>query len=95
MLVLSRKVGEEVIINDNIRVTVVAIKGDRIRLGFTAPNNVTVNRAEIQDRAQCLSHFVDMQLTAIVGDGASETSVHDLAICNTQRISKVEAGVGV
>ena len=34
MLVLSRRVGEEIIINDNIRVTVVAVKGDRVRLGI-------------------------------------------------------------
>jgi len=50
MLVLSRRVGEEIIINENIRVTVVAVKGDRIRLGIEAPRNVAVDRAEVHER---------------------------------------------
>lgn len=50
MLVLSRRVGEEIIINDNIRVTVVAVKGDRIRLGIDAPRDVSVDRAEVHER---------------------------------------------
>src|SRR2546430_15491817 len=50
MLVLSRRVGEEIIINDNIRVTVVAVKGDRVRLGVVAPRDVTVDRSEVHER---------------------------------------------
>ena len=50
MLVLSRRVGEEIIINDNIRVTVVAVKGDRVRLGIVAPRDVTVDRSEVHER---------------------------------------------
>ena len=50
MLVLSRRVGEEIIIDGNIHVTVVAIKGDRIRLGITAPPSVPVDRKEVHDR---------------------------------------------
>ena len=50
MLVLSRRIGEEIIINDNIRVTVVAVKGDRVRLGIVAPRNVTVDRSEVHER---------------------------------------------
>jgi carbon storage regulator len=47
MLVLSRKVGEEIIINDNIRVTVVAVRGNQVRLGFTAPREVPIQREEL------------------------------------------------
>ena len=50
MLVLTRKVGEEIIIGDNIRVKIVSIKGDRIRVGIEAPNTVQVDRAEIHER---------------------------------------------
>lgn len=50
MLVLTRKVGEEIIIGDNIRVKIVSIKGDRIRVGIEAPASVEVNRAEIHER---------------------------------------------
>jgi carbon storage regulator len=47
MLVLSRKPGEQVYIGDHITITVVEIKGNRIRLGITAPENVSVLRAEL------------------------------------------------
>jgi carbon storage regulator CsrA len=47
MLVLSRKVNEEIVIGENIRVTVVRIAGNRIRLGITAPDDLKITRAEI------------------------------------------------
>jgi carbon storage regulator len=50
MLVLARRVGESVVIDNDIRVTVVSIQGDKIRLGFTAPASVTIDREEIHQR---------------------------------------------
>jgi carbon storage regulator len=50
MLVLTRRVGEEIIIAGNIRVTVTAIKGDKVRIGITAPPEVRVDREEIHNR---------------------------------------------
>lgn len=47
MLVLSRKPGEEIVIGDNIRVTIVAIRGKFVRLGFTAPADVAIHRDEL------------------------------------------------
>ncbi len=47
MLVLSRKIGEQIIINDDIVVTVVSVKGNQVRLGFTAPANVSICREEL------------------------------------------------
>jgi carbon storage regulator len=47
MLVLSRKIGEQIIINDDIVVTVVSVKGNQVRLGFTAPTNVSICREEL------------------------------------------------
>jgi carbon storage regulator len=52
MWVLSRKVGEKIVITDDICVTVVAIQGNRVRLGITAPTSVQVDRAEIHQRLQ-------------------------------------------
>ncbi len=49
MLVLSRKKGESIIINDNIVVTVVDIRGDKVRLGFEAPKDVPIHRKEVYD----------------------------------------------
>jgi carbon storage regulator len=47
MLVLTRRVGEEIVIADNIRVTVVMVRGRTIRLGITAPSSVRVIRGEL------------------------------------------------
>lgn len=47
MLVLSRKIGEEIVIGDNIRITVVSIRNNHVRLGFTAPQHVAIFRSEI------------------------------------------------
>jgi carbon storage regulator len=47
MLVLSRKPGEEIVIGDNIRLRVVAIRGTRVRLGITAPTEMPILRHEL------------------------------------------------
>ena len=47
MLVLSRKLGEQVVIGDNICVTVVAVRGSQVRLGFSAPEEVSIRREEL------------------------------------------------
>jgi carbon storage regulator len=52
MLVLSRKKNESIIINDNITVTVIEIRGDKIRLGIEAPKDVTVHRREVYEAIQ-------------------------------------------
>ena len=49
MLVLSRRVNETIIINDNIVITVVDIRGDKVRLGIDAPKDVSVHRREVFD----------------------------------------------
>lgn len=50
MLVLSRKPNESIIIDGAIRVTVVSVKGDRVRIGIEAPGDVPVDRAEVHAR---------------------------------------------
>ncbi len=49
MLVLSRKKNESIVINDNISIVVVEIRGDKVRLGVEAPKDVTVHRREVYD----------------------------------------------
>jgi carbon storage regulator len=51
MLVLTRNVGEEIVIGDDIRLTVVAVMGNKVRIGITAPSVVQVCRGEILGRA--------------------------------------------
>ena len=50
MLVLPRRIGEEIVINNDTRLTVVAIRGDRVRLGVSAPRGTVVDRKEIHER---------------------------------------------
>ena len=52
MLVLSRKKNESIIINDHIVVTVVEIRGDKVRLGIEAPKEVSVHRREVYEAIQ-------------------------------------------
>ncbi len=49
MLVLSRKKNESIIINDNITVMVVEIRGDKVRLGIEAPKEIPVHRREVHE----------------------------------------------
>ncbi|MEN9625965.1 MAG: Carbon storage regulator [archaeon] len=50
MLVISRKAGDQLVIGDDIIVTVVKVEGDKVRIGIDAPSEVPVNRDEIQAR---------------------------------------------
>jgi carbon storage regulator len=68
MLVLSRKKNESIVINDNITVTVVEIRGDKVRLGIVAPKDVPVHRQEVYD--------------AIHGKSGAETSPSTVVITN-------------
>lgn len=52
MLVLSRKKGEAIRIEDNITLTIVDVRGDRVRIGIEAPREVTVHRGEVYDAIQ-------------------------------------------
>lgn len=50
MLVLSRKLGESLVIGDNITVRVIQVRGDTVRLGIDAPREVPVHRGEVYER---------------------------------------------
>jgi carbon storage regulator len=50
MLILTRRVGESLIISDDMKVTVLGIKGNQIRIGVSAPREVAVHREEIYNR---------------------------------------------
>jgi len=50
MLVLTRRIGQEIVIADNVHLTVLGIKGEKVRIGITAPPDVRVDRSEVRDR---------------------------------------------
>lgn len=50
MLVLTRKKGESIVIADVVVVTVVDVRGDKVRIGITAPNDIDCDRAEVYEK---------------------------------------------
>jgi len=52
MLVLSRKKDESIVIGDDVEVTIVDVRGDKVRLGITAPKCIPVHRREVYDAIQ-------------------------------------------
>jgi carbon storage regulator len=62
MLVLSRKKGESIIIDDQIEITVIAVEGETIKLGIKAPKSISVHRQEvylaIQEENTLASHII-------------------------------------
>ena len=52
MLVLTRKKGEKIIIDDNIKLTVVEIEGNKVKLGIDAPKSIEVHREEVYRRIE-------------------------------------------
>jgi carbon storage regulator len=52
MLILSRKKGESILINNNIEIIITSIEGDQVKLGINAPSNINIFRKEVLDAIQ-------------------------------------------
>ncbi len=52
MLVLSRQKNESIIIGDDVEITIVDVRGDKVRLGITAPRTISVHRKEVYEAIQ-------------------------------------------
>ena len=68
MLYLTRKVGETVLINENIRITVVEMRGKNIKLGFEFPPDVSVLRQELYEKIKNENqHALNLELDNFIG----------------------------
>jgi carbon storage regulator len=65
MLILTRRVGEAVVIGEEVTVTVLGVKGNQVRIGVTAPKSVSVHRDEIFDRIKNERESSDLRTVAI------------------------------
>ena len=72
MLVLSRKKNESIVINDDITIVVVEIRGDKVRLGVEAPKEVPVHRNEVYEAIRRNQHEANSQPTEQDTSSAAE-----------------------
>lgn len=72
MLVLSRQRDETIMIGDEVQVTVVDIRGDKVRLGITAPPHVAVHRKEVYDAIMRESKVEDGHVKSLAKDKEHE-----------------------
>ncbi|HND55272.1 MAG TPA: carbon storage regulator [Pirellulaceae bacterium] len=78
MLVLSRKVNERIVVGDSLVITVTAIRGDRVRLGFEGPPGVKIHREEVlrriaaEETAMSAAPEAPVAVSAAVADAASD-----------------------
>lgn len=72
MLYLTRKVGDSIIINDNIEITVVEVRGRSIKLGFTFPPEVSVLRRELYEKIQAENRAAAAAGVELIPGGSGE-----------------------
>lgn len=64
-MVLSRKKSESIVVNDSIRITVVEIRGDKVRLGIEAPKEVPVHRSEVYEAIRKAGYEIEGEPAAM------------------------------
>ena len=76
MLVLSRKKNESIVINNDITIVVVEIRGDKVRLGVEAPKEVPVHRREVYDAIRRNDASSGKTVTDVSGNGAIDDATN-------------------
>lgn len=90
MLILTRRVGETIVIGDDVIITVLGIKGNQVRIGINAPKDVSVHREEIYQRIQQEKNTTPMSApVAATAPKAEETATVTTTI-RKKRESKID-----
>ncbi len=74
MLILTRRVGESLMIGDDVNITVLGIKGNQVRLGVNAPKEIPVHREEIYQRIQQEKSKAQEEVSPTVGADSVNTA---------------------
>ena len=90
MLVLRRKEGESIIMNGVIKVTILAIEGDRVKIGIAAPPDVIVVREELLNEAENSTRHNPPHVIRIPAMAAPDRTIADLSIYDKQREGSTE-----
>lgn len=85
MLVLSRRVGEKLLIGDDIVITIIDTRGDGVRIGIDAPRSMRVNRAEVVEAVQASN------LAAVAADDDAQAALIALITQATQSGQSAQA----
>ena len=93
MLILSRRVGESIMIGDDVRVTILGIKGGQIRVGVDAPKSISVHRQEVYERLRRENTVSIAVLKAVesAGENVGENAV--LSAVSIAVLNAVESAV--
>jgi carbon storage regulator len=87
VLILTRRVGENVIVGDDITISVIEVRGDAVRIGIQAPQSVSVHREEVYRELQKAN-----QQAAATNDAAIGAMMDELAADRAERGDKREPG---
>lgn len=87
MLILTRRIGETVVIGDNVNITVLGVKGNQVRLGVNAPKEVSVHREEIYQRIQFEK---EAQARAAEAAGGTPASMDDSEYDNRGNVAPIK-----
>ncbi len=77
MLILTRRVGETLMIGDDVTVTVLGVKGNQVRIGIDAPRDVAVHREEIYERIQREKEGGEEAVEEVAEEAVEEVAEYD------------------